>query len=192
MKIDLFSIPIHVTNIDNSKIKLISADFRKEWISNTWSSHGFKNFLTANSYNYLMETISTLLYKHLEGKTELQLLNIWENKYIKDDFQENHIHTGSHFSFVIYVSGEKSKTVFFAPHKYLIESFYSDSYGDSFYDTCYETELRPGQIVVFPSFLEHMVIKNSGNVTYSGNLKMIRHEKKEIIYKKELPNKEVT
>ena len=54
-----------------------------------------------------------------------------------------------------------------------------------FYTNSYDTELRPGQIIIFPSFLEHMVKKNSGTVTYAGNLKMIIHENKQTIYKKE-------
>ena len=40
MKIDLFSVPIHITNIDVSKIKLISEEFKREWVSNTESSFG--------------------------------------------------------------------------------------------------------------------------------------------------------
>tara|TARA_E500000318_G_scaffold84104_1_gene79825 strand:+ start:3774 stop:4328 length:555 start_codon:yes stop_codon:yes gene_type:complete len=180
MKIDLFSVPIHITNIDVSKIKLISEEFKREWVSNTESSFGFKNKITDKSYEYLMITICNLLHPHLDGKTEIELQNIWENRYVKNDFQENHIHTGSHFSFIIYVSGDKSETVFFAPHKYLLECFYNNM----FYANSYETELRPGQIVIFPSFLEHMVKKNSNTVTYAGNLKMILHEERQTLYKK--------
>jgi hypothetical protein len=181
MKINLFSVPVHITNIDTSKIILKSEEFKKEWVSNTTSSFGFRNKLTVNSYNYLMDSICNLLHPHLNGKTEIQLLNIWENKYVDNDFQENHIHTRSHFSFIIYVSGNKSETVFFAPHKYILECFYDSM----FYTNSYDTELRPGQIIIFPSFLEHMVKKNSGTVTYAGNLKMIIHENKQTIYKKE-------
>ena len=182
MKINLFSIPIHVTNVDTSKILLKSEEFKKNWVSNTTSSFGCKNTLNADSHNYLMHSICGLLHPHLNGKTEIELLNFWQNKYIDNDFQENHIHTKSHFSFIIYVSGKESKTVFFAPHKYILECFYEDM----FYDSSYETTLRPGQIIIFPSFLEHMVKKNSGTITYAGNLKMIKHESSQTIYKKEV------
>jgi hypothetical protein len=180
MKINLFSIPIHVTNIDVNKITLISEEFRKEWVSNTNSSYGFKNKLKSDSYDYLMQTICELLSGHVKGKTELELQNIWENRYEDNDFQENHIHTGSHFSFIIYVKGKESKTTFFAPHKYLIEAFYDNQ----FYPNSYESECRPGQIIVFPSFLEHMVRKNSDTVTYAGNIKMIVHEEQKTLWKK--------
>ena len=179
MRIDLFSIPIHITNIDVSKIKLNNENFRREWVANTESSYGFNNKLSDESYEYLMKSICNLLHAHLDGRTEIELQNIWENKYVDNDFQENHIHTRSHFSFIIYVSGEKSETVFFAPHKYLIEAFYDNM----FYPNSYETELRPGQIIIFPSFLEHMVKKNSNTITYAGNLKMIVHDQKQTIYK---------
>jgi hypothetical protein len=116
MKLELFSTPIFITNIDLDKIKIESENFAKEWHSNTLSSFGFTNKLNASSYNYLMSVICSLLSNHLHAENELQLLNIWENKYEKDDFQENHIHTDSHFSFIIYVKGKKSNTVFFRPH----------------------------------------------------------------------------
>lgn len=183
MQLNLFSIPVHITNIDVSRIILKTDDFKENWVSKTKSSFGGVNKLTLNSYNYLMEHICKLLYPHLDGKTELQLQNIWQNNYVDNDFQESHIHTKSHFSFIIYASGEESKTVFFAPHKYLLECFYEED----LYDYSYETELRPGQIIVFPSFLEHMVKKNSGTMTYAGNLKMIKHEKSQTIYRKEIP-----
>lgn len=183
MQINLFSIPIHITNIDLSKIIFLeTGNFEENWVSKTTSTFNSKNKLNPNSYNYLMHTICNLLHSHLGGKTELQLQNIWQNNYVNNDFQESHIHTKSHFSFIIYVSGKESKTVFFAPHKYLLECFYEED----LYEYSYESELRPGQIIVFPSFLEHMVKKNSGTVTYAGNLKMIKHERSQTIYRKDV------
>jgi hypothetical protein len=181
MKLELFSTPIFITNIDLDKIKIESENFAKEWHSNTLSSFGFTNKLNASSYNYLMSVICSLLSNHLHAENELQLLNIWENKYEKDDFQENHIHTDSHFSFIIYVKGKKSNTVFFAPHKYLLECFY----GDSLYPYSYQSECASGQIIVFPSYLEHMVKKNTDSVTYAGNIKMIKKKERAIMWKKE-------
>jgi hypothetical protein len=39
------------------------------------------------------------------------------------------------------------------------------------FDIDYQPELREGQIIVFPSFLEHMVLPNDDNVTISGNIR---------------------
>jgi hypothetical protein len=77
MKVELFSTPIFITNIDLDKIKIESENFAKEWHSNTLSSFGFTNKLNASSYNYLMSVICNLLSNHLHAENELQLLNIW-------------------------------------------------------------------------------------------------------------------
>lgn len=165
MKFNLFSTPVFMTNIDLDKIEIEAEKIENKWYSNTNTSHGRKNTMSQKSYTYLMSTIANLLMPVLPDSSKLKLCNIWKNKYIKEDFQENHIHTDSHFSFIIYVKGE-SQTVFFAPHKHLLECFY----GDNFFSQSYQSEFRPGQIVIFPSYLEHMVKKASNIETYAGNL----------------------
>jgi hypothetical protein len=61
--------------------------------------------------------------------------------------------------------------VFNSPVKSLLESldnkiFYRD----------YESNFQQGDIVIFPSYLEHWVKPNSNNITVSGNIKIIQME----------------
>ena len=179
MKFNLFSTPIFMTNIDLNKINIEAEIVENKWYSNTNTSHGKKNKLSKDGYHYLMTTIAKTIMPVLPGCSKVNLLNIWKNKYITEDFQENHIHTESHFSFIIYVKGA-SKTVFFAPHKNLIECFYKES----FFDQTYQSEFRPGQIVIFPSYLEHMVKKSSNIETYAGNLLITNIDEKKAMIEK--------
>ena len=177
MKINLFETPMFMSNIDLDKIYINCNKIENKWLSNTKTSYEQNNFLDSKSYNYLMQKIAQILMPILPGFSKINLTNIWKNKYIEEDYQENHIHSNSHFSFIIYVKGE-SKTIFFAPHKHLLECFY----GDDFFRSSYKSQFRPGQIVIFPSYLEHMVSKCNNTETYSGNLLITDiNEKKAVI-----------
>jgi len=95
---NLFEIPIYIGDIDVDKIKLKKIDFEKTWLSKTNST--FKNTLDKNildviekdSLVYLLNTLAKLLEEKIEEKFKISLLNIWENIYTDNDFQEPHIH----------------------------------------------------------------------------------------------------
>ena len=168
MKIDLFSIPVFLKNIDIHSIDLKSESFEKRWLSNTLSSYKKTNQLKNESLNYLLKIIGESIVDTIPFEAELSLIDMWENRYDENDFQEKHIHNDSHFSFIIYVSGESSKTVLSAPNEYLIRSLDQDN----IFKTSLDIEARPGQILIFPSYLEHMVKPSTNTVTYSGNVRI--------------------
>ena len=172
MKLDLFSIPIFIDNIDCNKIFLQNNKFEKTWESETLSSHNFINNLDNESANYLLKTISNLFKGNINKPYKLILKSIWENKYIKEDFQEKHIHPGSQFSFVIYKKIDESKTIFYNPAHNSIISFFNNDLlqNTNFFETVFKPKCRQNQIVVFPSFLDHMVQKIEDSVTISGNI----------------------
>ena len=95
---------------------------------------------------------------------------------LENDFQENHIHVCSDFSFIIFKNIEESRTVFIAPNKYLIESFYNKKFLESYFKKEFYLKLRKDQIVIFPSFLEHLVQKTKKSTTVSGNLLLKQNE----------------
>jgi hypothetical protein len=99
-----------------------------------------------------------------------------ELKYINNDFQEKHIHTNSDFSFVIYKEVEESKTLFFSPNNYLINSFYENKYLNKYFNTTFIPKLKKDQIIIFPSYLEHMVKKCSNSITIAGNINIEAYE----------------
>jgi len=173
---NLFEIPIYMGDIDIDKINLKKIDFEKTWLSKTNST--FKNTLDKNildiiekdSLIYLLNTLAKLLEEKIEEKFKISLLNIWENVYSDNDFQEPHIHAKSDYSFIIYKEVEKEggKTVFLNPNRNVIESFINIRHQ---FQNIYKPSCNKGQVIIFPSFLEHMVLKTSNQHTISGNLK---------------------
>jgi hypothetical protein len=173
MRLDLFSIPIFIDNIDTSKINLTNKNFEKTWNSQTPSSFNFENTLDEDSFNYLFAIIGKLLSSHFKERCKIELLNIWENRYHNNDFQEKHCHPQAHFSFIIYKEVIEGKTIFFNPAINLIESYYPAPYffnKTNFFQLEFLPKCRKDQIVIFPSFLEHMVKRTNNSVTISGNV----------------------
>jgi hypothetical protein len=170
MIINLFEVPIFIGNIDLKKIKLKNQFLKPTWISDTPSSFNNKNpteTIEKESAIYLLDVIIQLLQEKINHAFEISLLNIWENQYNKDDYQEPHIHTESDFSFIIYKEGEEGKTVFFNPSRNFIEPF---SNIKTMFQRTFMPKCKKDQIIIFPSFLEHMVLKCSDVKTISGNL----------------------
>lgn len=174
MKINLFSIPIFIGNINAEKIILENESFTENWLSKTNSSWKCKDIkIKPESFEYLMKTISELLNEEIKSSFEIILKNIWTNKYEVNSYQEEHLHTGSKFSFVIYKNVKESKTVFLSAYSDLIHAFEMDD----LFPVNFKIECRSDQICVFPSFLKHMVLKQEfSGETISGNIHLnIKH-----------------
>ena len=165
MKIDIFPVSIFIGNLDLKKIKL-TGKIGKAFLSETPSSFHAQNTLDPESGKYLMQVIADLLKEKFHNAFTVRLTDIWRNEYKNNDFQEPHVHTNAKFSFIIYEEVNKVHTVFFNPAKYLIEA----TLGRDLVQFLYIPEMKKGQIIVFPSYVEHMVNKNSDQVTISGNI----------------------
>ena len=151
MKLNIFSIPLYIANIDINKINLVNEKFEETWLSETSSSHNFKNTLDNNSINYLLQKIGSLLSEDIKGKFKINLTSIWQNNYKENDFQERHTHAGSHFSFIIFKKIDESRTVFLNPIEDLITSYYNGS-NLNIFEQVYTPECRQGQIILFLVF----------------------------------------
>jgi hypothetical protein len=173
MRLDLFSVPIFIDDIDSSKININNINFEKTWNSQTVSSFNFENSIDKESFNYLFTIIGNSLSPHFKEPLKIQLLNIWENRYDDNDFQEKHCHPQAHFSFVIYKKVTEGKTIFFNPAINLMESYYPAPYffnKTNFFQVEFMPKCKNNQIVIFPSFIEHMVKKINNSITISGNI----------------------
>ena len=95
--------------------------------------------------------------------------HIWKNVYSKHDYQDVHIHPNCQWSFVIYVD-TYSKTSFLNPSMKDIQNQIGNQVIQFPLD--YKPDLGPGSIIIFPSFLMHMVNTGEGGTTISGNLYM--------------------
>ena len=81
MKIDLFSSPVFLKNIDVSLIDLKSESFEKRWLSNTLSSYASTNKLKNESSNYLLKIIGETIVDIIPFEAELELTYMWENHH---------------------------------------------------------------------------------------------------------------
>ena len=174
MRIDLFPIPIFIGDIDASKVIVKSKKFMRVPFSNIKTSYpeDCEATMPDKSSQYLLKCIHGLLRECIQQRFTLTLTSIWENIYEKEDFQESHIHPYHHFSFIVYKKIKQSRTAFFAPHRHLLESFYAGHYLCNVYKPNFIPECKQNQIIVFPSFLEHMVMKTSNAKTIAGNLRI--------------------
>lgn len=174
MKIDLFSVPIWIGNIDSSLIKLDQEELKTSFGSEMLTSYSKGTNITKESVEYLYKKIIGLLDETIKNPYQLQIINIWENHYIDSDFQEKHIHIQSDLSFIIYKKIDESRTVFLHPTNKLIESFYSScNRKKTFFGPLnYVPECRENQIIIFPSFIEHYVKKTNNAITIAGNLSL--------------------
>ena len=172
MKKELFGIPIFEDTVELDKFNDIpSAPLEPTWDSGVSSSFGTQKpeEVPTTVWKYLSEVVERNLYPaQLMGK-DARFGHIWKNVYQKHDYQDAHIHPHSQWSFVIYVD-VTSRTAFFNPSIHNIQNHFGCTIPQFPLDN--KPELGLGSIIIFPSFLMHMV--NSGNEgsTISGNLYM--------------------
>lgn len=171
MQLDIFKIRIFIDNIDVNKLKFNEVLFEKTWESKTPSTFKGDNLLNKESSDYLLGIIAKLLFPEIKKQFSINLNNIWINKYKQNDYQEEHIHVKSHYSFIIYSKVKESNTVFLSRDKEIIESFGINDMG--LFQTKFEPPCRSNQIILFPSFLAHRVKRAEEDYeTISGNISL--------------------
>jgi len=164
---------IAIKNLNLKNLKIIGKNFKKTFESKINTTLDSQTLFDKNSMNYLnielTDVLSYLLKPYCKNFV-FKLDSIWINKYINRDYQGSHVHP-SDFSFIIYYKTNKSHTVFNSPVKNLLESF-----NNKIFYKNYEPNLKQGDLIIFPSYLEHWVKPNSNNITVAGNIKIISYE----------------
>ena len=163
MKHILFKIPIWKENIDVSKIQLKSSNFKPSFLSGVLSTFGGKNIISEEGSLYLGSKLKEILSDDYKIE-KITVHHIWKNVY-QNDFQDKHNHAGCHFSFVAYERIEKPQTVFFHPAHNLIYA----SKAETLYKTNETLDVVQNDIIIFPSYLDHMVPMTKDALTISGN-----------------------
>jgi hypothetical protein len=167
---NLFPNFIATKSLDLSKLKIVGKNFKKTFRSNIKTTLDSNTLLDTDSMNYLNINLTELLSILLKPyclNFVFKLTDIWINKYGNKDYQEGHIHS-SDYSFIIYYKTNKSYTVFTSPVKNLLSMI-----DNRFIPNKFEPNLKQGDIIIFPGYLEHWVRPNSNNITISGNIKII-------------------
>lgn len=168
MRVDIFSIPVFIENVDLTRIEISDEPTERIWLSETPSTLGKKHEISPETFEYLIE-IFTKNLGELVGPNP-RFGEIWRNKYDESDWQDIHIHPNSSWSFVIYETVESSKTVFMNPSFKDIQNHIGTNVLDFPLD--FRPDLKKGDMIIFPSFLEHYVRPGSVGSTISGNVYM--------------------
>ena len=167
----LFPNLIAIKKLDLSQLKIEGKRFKKTFESKVKTTLNGDTLFDKKSMNYLniqlTETLSYLLKPYCKNFV-FNISDVWINKYGKKDYQGSHVHPGD-FSFIIYYKTDKSYTVFNSPVKSLLESA-----DNKIFNIDCELNLKQGDIIIFPSYLQHWVKPNSNNITIAGNIKIIQ------------------
>jgi hypothetical protein len=177
MKVDLFSIPVFLDKVDLSKIIMTDSKYEATFFSDVKSNYLYQPQLEPLSYDYLSQVIERNL-KETGKYTDPRITAIWRNVYDPENIQEVHIHADAQWSFIIYETVEKSRTVFLSPAWKQIEV--TMGYFAPAFPPNWRPKLDPGSILIFPSFLEHYVLAGNSGSTIAGNvnLKYVRDDQK--------------
>ena len=162
----IFETPIWIQDIEPQGLNLISKNFKNNWLSQTPSSFSQNpedNVMDEDGQKYLKSKILFCLQDL--GIQDIQISQIWRNLY-NGDYQEKHCHVNSNFSFTIYEKLERPQTVFQHPAHDLIYATNLDKYILPYI----LPEVKEGQMVLWPSYLQHMVKKSYNSITISGNV----------------------
>jgi len=173
-QINFFYYPLFLGKIDIKKIKINKKTIRPTWLSRVNSNFYSEDnkILDKDTGEYLMFTIGETMKDYFKSfKVQINLLNIWVNVYKQKDFQDPHTHPKSDFSFIIYSKVKKSETVFYNPSKALIDATYNEKTFPGM-ETVYKPECKQGDLIIFPSFMTHMVLPLSNSETIAGNIKI--------------------
>ena len=108
----------------------------------------------------LGDKVCKLMFDHYKINTRyIQISNLWINKNNKGDFNDTHVHPNSHFSGVYYVDAStkggtlkfiNDDTKVFASLGRFIED-------DSDFFETYQIKPEEDLLILFPSYLKHMV-----------------------------------
>tara|TARA_R110000796_G_scaffold4894_1_gene18520 strand:+ start:134 stop:673 length:540 start_codon:yes stop_codon:yes gene_type:complete len=162
---------IGTKKLDLTKLKVSGSVFKKTFESNIKTTLNTDTLFDIDSMNYLNIELTKLLSHLLKPRCKtfvFKLTGIWINQYTDKDFQGSHVHPGD-YSFIIYYKTKKSHTVLNSPVKNFIEI----EGNSKLFDERHDVDLKEGDIIMFPSYMEHWVKPNSDGITIAGNIKIM-------------------
>ena len=169
MKKEIFAIPVFEDKVDLDKINIPEMVTEPTWDAGGPSTFAKKMVLDNGTIEHLSGIINQNLYDGNLLGANPKFGHIWYNRYDKHHYQDAHIHPNCQWSFIIYID-LRPKTSFLNPSMGMIQNQMGNNL--EAFPLDYKPDLEPGSIIIFPSFLMHMV--NSGNegTTVSGNIYM--------------------
>ena len=169
----IFGLPYCEMDIDIDKIS-IEYEIEKRSSAYLQTSYNKENVASEESLLYILEKIKDFTEQFVNAPYTLELKNIWATEYDYKDFLEPHIHGNSDLSFVIFRKmQERNRLTFFSPAYELIQTRDFWLHEKVYAERSFDCGAKQGQMVIFPSFVRHMVYPSQVNekrITYSGNV----------------------
>jgi hypothetical protein len=155
-------------------ISVIENDLAKtsknlDWDCDVKTNHHLK-VNVMDQYKYLYDDVIGEFLHNLGVNTNIlpsfELTSPWYNVYDKDDYQERHDHYPDHFSmihFLEYDSKVHKSPKFFNPH-ITTRTFNTVQVYNRMYQPFHQfNDIEEGNIIFFPSFVPHLVEKNTSD-----------------------------
>lgn len=169
----LFPTPVYQNNIPVVDLDEIKQEEFREIIPDK-NGHYTKNTKILDKYidlkKSIQEHIDCYVYNHLKIDTRytFHITNSWVNKHTRDDFANKHFHTHSLISGIYYLQAPKDsgKPVFYnSSTNIMLSNMFDFELTESNYinNSRYTIDIKDGDIIIFPSHLQHSVEKSQTN-----------------------------
>ena len=169
MKKTIFETIIFIKDVDCKKIVGERESYRPSFESNLPTTLQTNFHLRQDSLQYLTDVIMECMGELKDPIESIAYEVIWRNKYSKrSDFQGYHTHSHTHWSFIVYETVEKSRTQFIHPSMAVMHNQLATNNSKDF-RTTFSPTLKPGTMLLFPSWLPHQVLPGNIGTTLSGN-----------------------
>ena len=186
----IFTTPIYKTNvileesnrlnyIDKAESLLKTLPQNKNWRCDTFTTLDKYDMINDPLFKDVINEIKSHVIKFSKefgcGSDDVSILDSWINVARPGDYQEYHIHTGSHFSIAYYLQSQQdSGNIVFRSHEADTDMFplpIRDLTPLSYKTMSFEPQ--NGMLLIFRSNLRHMVEKNlsdNNRISISMNL----------------------
>jgi|TARA_R110002167_G_C12461539_1_gene632786 uncharacterized protein (TIGR02466 family) len=158
--------------IDNDKIKEIilkkEKDESSKSISNIGGWQSEEALLEKNDFSeikdFLFECFSSIKNEIYREDVKLSLVQSWANVNRYGHYNVGHVHGGSHWSCSYYVTETYTAPLYFIDPRVRVDMDNSHFFlKNKYFNTLGSEKSMPGEVIFFPSWLEHAVSVNSTN-----------------------------
>ena len=81
MLLKVFSTPVLIDTVQLDKIEIKNKNFSQKWQGDVHTSHGYTNELNSEGVDELLKVITKNLDEIIPFKYQLEIQNVWQNKY---------------------------------------------------------------------------------------------------------------
>ena len=168
-KINAFATPFYIIPVDLEKIVVPyqEKDFQPTFESGMLTTLR-KQSVPDSTYAYLRTVIEPAIRDSGDPWVSMKFMDLWRNRYTKTDYQSSHIHPHMHWSFIIY-EDVRSQTVFENPATHLIQNQCTSRSADRL---VFRPKIEAGNMILFPSWISHMVLPGNEGHTMAGNIRL--------------------